>query len=86
MPVGVRLATHPAPNAHRVLQVDGTVSPNFRWLDAERTDDPVGVLREEGVVFDDRGRADGKRRVATEDLARLAGLEAGDSVDPTPES
>ncbi len=40
VPVGVRLANHPLPNAHRVLQADGTISPSFRWPDPDRTDDP----------------------------------------------
>jgi hypothetical protein len=40
-----------------VLQIEGTVSPSFRWIDAARTDDPRGVLRAEGVEFDRSGRA-----------------------------
>ncbi len=74
VPVGVRLATHPTPNAHRVLQVEGTVSPSFRWIDAARTDDPLDVLRAEGVEFDKSGRANPGQRIGVEDLAQLAGV------------
>lgn len=74
VPVGNRLATYSAPNAHRVLQADGTVSPNFRWLEPERTDDPRDVLRAEGVIVDDYGRARAVQRVTIPELAALAGL------------
>jgi hypothetical protein len=33
VPVGMRLATVPVTNAHRVLQAEGTISPGFRWPD-----------------------------------------------------
>lgn len=56
VPVGMRLGSHPAPNAHRVLQAAGTVSPGFQWLDADRTDDPLEVLRGEGVSIDPRDK------------------------------
>ncbi|WP_236648377.1 MULTISPECIES: MGMT family protein [Micromonospora] len=69
VPVGARLANYPLPNAHRVLQVEGIVSPNFRWADAERTDDPRDLLRAEGVEFDQYGRADQAQRIGTEDGA-----------------
>jgi alkylated DNA nucleotide flippase Atl1 len=81
VPVGGRLSTVPAPNAHRVLQVDGTVSPNFRWLEPGRTDDVHEVLRAEGVVFDANKRADPSQRMSLNDLASLAGLD----VDSLPE-
>jgi alkylated DNA nucleotide flippase Atl1 len=74
VPVGMRLANHPTPNAHRVLQVEGTISPGFRWLEPGRTDDPREVLRAEGVTFDQHGRADQEQRIGTEDLAQLAGI------------
>jgi hypothetical protein len=82
VPVGQRLASHPVPNAHRVLQVEGTVSPNFRWLDPARTDDPQDILRQEGVSFDERGRANPNQRLAVEDLARLVGLAADEPLEP----
>jgi alkylated DNA nucleotide flippase Atl1 len=74
--VGMRLATKAAPNAHRVLQVEGNVSPGFRWLDRNRTDDPQQVLLEEGVLFDDRGRADANQRMSMEELAELVGISS----------
>ncbi|MER7418330.1 DUF262 domain-containing protein [Micromonospora peucetia] len=74
MPVGVRLANHPAPNAHRVLQAEGTVAPGFRWLEPDRADDPREVLRAEGVTFDQQGRADQAQRIRVEELAQLAGV------------
>ena len=84
LPVGARLATHPAPNAHRVLQAEGTVSPNFRWLDPHRTDDPRDILRAEGVKFDEQGRADQAQRIGTEELAQLAGLTPEDLPERLP--
>jgi len=72
--VGFRLAGHPAPNAHRVLQAGGTISPGFRWPDPERTDDPRDVLRAEGVEFDRLGRANPAQRIVTEELAQLIGM------------
>ncbi|WP_422756281.1 GmrSD restriction endonuclease domain-containing protein [Micromonospora sp. WMMD708] len=74
MPLGMRLANHPAPNAHRVLQAEGTIAPGFRWLEPDRTDDPREVLRAEGVTFDRNGRADQGQRIGTEELAQLAGI------------
>ncbi|MGW1058254.1 GmrSD restriction endonuclease domain-containing protein [Micromonospora rubida] len=78
VPVGARLANHPTPNAHRVLQVEGTVSPNFRWSDPNRIDDPREVLRAEGVEFDNLGRADHSQRISIEELAQLAGVTPED--------
>ncbi|WP_420121764.1 GmrSD restriction endonuclease domain-containing protein [Nakamurella sp.] len=74
VPVGMRLATKPIPNAHRVLQVDGRVSPGFKWLDPTRTDDPRDLLVAEGVVFDEQGRAEQEQRAGLEKLATLCGL------------
>ncbi len=82
--VGARLATQPAPNAHRVLQSEGTISPNFRWLEPDRTDNPRQLLEAEGVHFDDHGRAKAAQRVATEDLAVLAGLDPSDLPERLP--
>jgi len=79
VPVGTRLATHPVPNAHRVLQAEGTVSPNFRWHDPARTDDPRDLLRAEGVEFDKYGRASQAQRFGVEELAQLAGLPQQDA-------
>ncbi|GHF01274.1 hypothetical protein GCM10017786_37880 [Amycolatopsis deserti] len=73
--VGQRLATTTAPNAHRVLQSDGKVSPNFTWLNAERADDPRELLAAEGVAFDSHDRADDAQRITTDELALLLDAE-----------
>jgi alkylated DNA nucleotide flippase Atl1 len=87
VPLGNRLSTVPTLNAHRVLRVDGTVSPEFRWTDPQRTDDPKAVLTEEGIQFDDAGKANQAQRLTLDDLAHLAGADAEDIVGPlrTPE-
>jgi len=79
--VGSRLASYPMPNAHRVLQADGKVSPSFRWVDG-RTESPRALLESEGVVFDDHDRADSQQHLNTKDLAELAGI----TLDELPES
>ncbi|MFC7403299.1 DUF262 domain-containing protein [Citricoccus sp. GCM10030269] len=66
--VGNYLANQPAPNAHRVLKSDGTVSPQFAWIENDRTDNPRDILAEEGVTFDQNDRADPKARLTVEDL------------------
>jgi alkylated DNA nucleotide flippase Atl1 len=81
VPVGQRVASVPVRNAHRVLQADGRVSPSFHWPDADRADDPVDVLRMEGIEFNDSIRADPAQRLSTEKLAALIGLD----VDTLPE-
>jgi alkylated DNA nucleotide flippase Atl1 len=84
VPVGMRLATTEVPNAHRVLQTAGTVSPGFRWPDPMCTDDPRDRLREEGVFFDNHGRAHAAQRMTTEDLAQLAGITTEDLPEALP--
>jgi len=84
VPVGVRLASHPLPNAHRVLQAEGTISPSFRWVDGNRTDNPLDLLRAEGIIFDGQGRADQAQRLTVEDLAQFAGLTLGDLPETLP--
>ena len=87
VPVGMRLASHPTPNAHCVLQVEGTVSPNFRWLESDRSDDPRDLLRAEGVHFDDHGRASPAQRISTEELAALCSVTADAATGlPDPDS
>ncbi|MEH0934232.1 GmrSD restriction endonuclease domain-containing protein [Micromonospora psammae] len=82
--VGARLAKHPVPNAHRVLQVEGTVASGFRWPDPHRTDDPGDLLRAEGVQFDQYGRAARAQRIGTEELAQLAGVTPDDLPERLP--
>jgi alkylated DNA nucleotide flippase Atl1 len=73
--IGARLATTETPHAHRVLQLGGTVSPSFKWLDPNRTDDPHDLLQAEGVRFDQQGRAAEDQRVDLETLAQLIGMD-----------
>jgi alkylated DNA nucleotide flippase Atl1 len=79
--VGARLATVTVPNAHRVLKLRGTISPEFRWPDPERTDDPKAILEAEGITFDQAGRAGQAQRMTAKDLAEAIGLEV-----PSPDS
>jgi 5-methylcytosine-specific restriction enzyme B len=58
------------PNGYRVLQADGSISSGFRWSDS-RTDDPRDVLGQEGVEFDEHGRALQSQRITAEDLREL---------------
>ena len=67
--VGNRLANVIVPNAHRVLRLNGQISPDFRWPDPQRTDDPREVLKREGVRFDEWGRAVPEQRMVAADLA-----------------
>lgn len=75
VPVGVHIASHPIDNGHRVMQSGGTISPGFRWYEPNRTDDPIEVLKSEGVEFDDQGRANPAQRFTADDLAALLGDE-----------
>lgn len=72
-PVGNRLSSAAVPNAHRVLQSNGTPSAAFHWLDPAQTDDPLDVLRQEGVDVDEHGQADAAQRLTAQDLAELIG-------------
>jgi alkylated DNA nucleotide flippase Atl1 len=83
--VGARLANHPMPNAHRVLQADGRISDNFRWSDGRTDPSPRALLESEGVIFDDHGRADPQQRLRVEDLAKLADLTVDDLPESVPE-
>ena len=68
---GVRLASVVTPNAHRVLKRNGHISPDFRWPDPQRTDDPRDVLTAEGIRFDEWSRADQEQRMTADDLAAM---------------
>jgi len=59
--------------AYRVLTVDGSVAPEFRWADG-RTDDPRTLLQQEGVRLDSAGRAAQEQRYTADDLRDLLGL------------
>jgi uncharacterized protein with ParB-like and HNH nuclease domain/alkylated DNA nucleotide flippase Atl1 len=82
VPLGQRLANHPTVNAHRVLNASGQVAGNFRWTDENRTDDPRDVLEQEGIHFDENGRASASQRLTAEDLAVLTGLETDSDALP----
>ncbi|MFF3443899.1 MGMT family protein [Streptosporangium sp. NPDC002721] len=74
-------------NAHRVLQAGGRVSPQFRWLDPMRADEPRAVLEHEGLTFDQAGRANPARRVTADDFRKVltkAGLAPGVTGDVAP--
>lgn len=73
--VGNRLAAVPVANAHRVLKLTGAISPDFRWSDPERHDDPRTLLEAEGVRFDQWGRAAADQRMTAQDLADAVGLD-----------
>ncbi|MEV1129288.1 DUF4268 domain-containing protein [Agromyces sp. NPDC049794] len=79
-PLAAVLAAHPIPNAWRVLQVGGTLSPGFRWLEPGRTDDPRAVLEAEGVVFDEVGKAAPEQFIGALDLAAIAGYEVDEEL------
>lgn len=74
-PVAAVIASHHMQAAWRVLQAGGTVSPGFRWLDADRTEDPRDFLRAEGLSFGPDDRADVQQFISAEELAGLTGLD-----------
>src|SRR5256885_7711613 len=86
VPVGQYLAKEQTPHPWRVLTIDGTVSPNFRWREPDRTDNPLDLLRAEGVRIDDRGRADTAQRLTAAELADLVGLQRDDVTPPEGEA
>ncbi|MFJ9445271.1 DUF262 domain-containing protein [Kitasatospora sp. NPDC101235] len=86
--VGNHLATKPGVvGAYRVLNSDGRVSPGFRWLDDERTETPQEILEQEGVPFDEAGRAHRPCRLTAPELATLLGrdISADSQHDPLPD-
>ena len=79
-PLGNYLAATPVPNAWRVLKSDGSVAGDFRWPDPQRTAAPHEVLAAEGVLFNDKGRADAGQRLHPRELAALLGLDVTDDA------
>ncbi|WP_172664124.1 MGMT family protein [Demequina rhizosphaerae] len=79
-PLAAILASHPVPNAWRVLQSGGTVSPGFRWSDPNRHDEPLDLLASEGVRFDPHGRAAPEQFFAADELASALGLEVDAAI------
>jgi alkylated DNA nucleotide flippase Atl1 len=79
--VGARLASVTVPNAHRVLKLRGVISPEFRWPDPQRKDDPRVILEAEGIRFDEYGRAAAEQRMSAVELAKAADMDiAADDV------
>jgi alkylated DNA nucleotide flippase Atl1 len=68
--LGNYLATTAVPNAHRVLQHNGRISPNFRWIDEDRGDIQE-LLRREGVLPPTAKVAAPEQRLHVEDLREL---------------
>lgn len=61
--VGQHIARCPdCVNGYRVLSSTRTVSAGFTWSDDDRDDDPQVLLEQEGVQFDEAGRADPSTR------------------------
>lgn len=83
VPLGVFLGNNPVPNAWRVLQAAGTISPGFRWEPSSPSfgRDPHDVLREEGIAFDDGGHADAGQKLEIRDLGELVGLQISDDSE-----
>jgi len=69
--VGNRMRDAPVPNPHRVLTSSAKPSPDFRWGDEDCNDDPIVMLRQEGIGFDKADRADPEQRLFAADLVRL---------------
>lgn len=59
------------PNAYRVLNAAGEVSPGFKWNDPNDERDPRAVLESEGIQFDADGRASPEQRLSADELAAL---------------
>ncbi|MFE4726118.1 DUF4268 domain-containing protein [Microbacterium sp. NPDC056736] len=74
-PLAAVLAANPIPNAWRVLQAGGTLSPGFHWHEPDRMDDPRAVLEAEGVAFDEGGRALPEQFIGALELAGIAGYD-----------
>ncbi|MEZ5264716.1 MAG: DUF1524 domain-containing protein [Acidimicrobiales bacterium] len=84
VPVGQQVATVPMANAHRVLTAEGRVSSGFRWTDPDRIDDPVELMKVEGVRFLPDGAAHPAQRLTATDLAVMLGMEVDEPPPPAP--
>jgi hypothetical protein len=64
-----------------VLKLRGVISPEFRWPDPQRKDDPRVILEAEGIRFDEYGRAAAEQRMSAVELAKAADMDiAADDV------
>jgi alkylated DNA nucleotide flippase Atl1 len=69
-PLGAHVATcRQCRNAHRILKVDGTTAPNFRWSDPDDDRDPLEMLQAEGALVN--GKPDPARELSSDDLQVL---------------
>jgi alkylated DNA nucleotide flippase Atl1 len=69
-PLGAHVVTcEQCSNAHRILNGDGDVAPNFRWSDPEDRRDPAEMLRAEGAFVN--GTPDPARELNSDDLQAL---------------
>jgi 5-methylcytosine-specific restriction protein B len=68
-------------NAHRVLNSDGTIPPEGMWHFQYRGGDLRKRLTEEGIVFDEHGRADQGQRLDAETLKELLDAEQEQNED-----
>ncbi len=82
VPVGSAIVNNPMPNPWRVLQAGGTVVAQSGWAEDGRTGDPRDLLRDEGIGFDQEGRADPEQFMDAVELAAGMGLD----IDATPRS
>lgn len=84
-PIGRFLREEKIDNPHRVLRADGTIAPDFRWSDSNRTDDPQQarrVLESEGLRFDEAGHAAPDQRLTVDDLReQLSELDADSETE-----
>lgn len=79
-PLAAVIANYPMPNAWRVLQNGGTISPGFHWAEPGRNEDPRVTLEGEGLRFDARGHADPAQHMSAEQLADAAGLDVDEAA------
>jgi alkylated DNA nucleotide flippase Atl1 len=78
VPVGNHVASVEGGGAaYRVLSSDGSVSPDFAWLNPNDERDVHDVLSAEGVDFGEDGRASSDQRISAEELSAL--IEEPDS-------
>ncbi|MTE14166.1 GmrSD restriction endonuclease domain-containing protein [Nocardia aurantiaca] len=65
--VGTRLRSHPAPNAHRVLDAHGMIS----YGPGDIPESPRQLLESEGISFSATGRAAAAQRLSSDELGQL---------------
>lgn len=85
VPLGQYLATVWVPNAYRVLKRFGSISPGFNWSadSPHQGTEPIGLLKSEGVEFDDSGRASASQRMSVSELGELVGLTVRSDIELT---